>query len=211
VPSACSAALAVSELRPWAVRLGIVTAVPVVACGIAASTLDVGFRVRYVAWGSSLLLVLLSAAIVHGRRQASTVLAAVVLVVVSALSLGNRAWNTRYSNEDTRGAAVYLTHSVPRRDQIFVTSGYMAAPIEYYLREARQVRRLPNVPRTVDPAAGLDVIRAKVAKAERFWLLYSRPWDGDPGGRLRDELRTLAGLRRVAAWPGVELYEGRGW
>ena len=199
------------QSRHWALRLGLVIALPVAACGIAAAVMDLGFRVRYVAWGASLLLVLLSAALVHGRRSAATLVAGAILVGLSAVSLINRQWNARYSNEDSRGAATYLAVSLPSSSPVFVTSGYMAGTVEYYLDDDWRLRRLPNLPAAGPPTTGLDVIRAYVPAGARFWLIYTRPWDGDPGGRLRDELRTHAGLRLIADWPGVELYEGQGW
>ena len=201
----------VPDLKRWTLQLGLVIVVPLAVCGIAAAALNLGFRVRYVAWSASLLLVLLSAAIVHGRRRAGTVVATVILVGLSAVSLTNRLWNVRYSNEDARGAATYLASSLPTSSPIFVTSGYMAGTVAHYLRKHGHLRALPTVPPTGPPTPGLDVIRTEVPRGERFWLLYTRPWDGDPGGRLRDELRAHAGLRLIADWPGVELYEGRGW
>jgi hypothetical protein len=197
--------------RRWMLALGLTIVLPIAACGIAAAVFNLGFRVRYVAWGASLLLVLLSAAIVHGRRSAGTVVATVILIGLSVLSLMNRQWNGRYSNEDARGAATYVATSVPRSSPVFVTSGYMAEVVSHYLGRDWQLRALPTLPPAGPPTPGLEVIRADVPPGARFWLLYSRPWDGDPGGRLRDELRTQAELRLIADWPGMELYEGRGW
>ena len=54
-------------------------------------------------------------------------------------------------------------------------------------------------------------IKRMVAPGQTFWLVYSRPFDGDPGGRLREALKSVAGLRLRDSVPGVELYEGTGW
>ncbi len=198
-------------LRPWALRLGLVLTLPIAACGVAAAIMNLGFRVRYVAWSASLLLVLLAAGIVFGRRSMATLVGGAMLVGLSALSLINRQLNPRYANDDAGSAATYLAASLPESGTVFVTSGYMAATVAYYLDDSRRLRGLPQVPASGPPTEGLDVIKDRVPQGDRFWLLYTRPWDGDPGGRLRQELRALAGLRLIADWPGVELYQGHGW
>jgi hypothetical protein len=197
--------------RRWALQLGLIMVVPIAACGVAAATLDLGFRVRYVAWGATLLLVLLSAAMVRGWGDPAAKVAAALLVGLSLVSLVNRHWSERYHNEDARSAASYLATRVPDSGFVFVTSGYMTGTVDHYLSDGPRLQGLPNLPPDGPPSKGLDAIRKNVREGARFWLLYSRPWDGDPGGRLREELRRLAGLRLVMAWPGMELYEGRGW
>jgi hypothetical protein len=196
------------DSRRWALRLGLVIVLPIVICGVAAATLELGYRVRYVAWGASLQLVLIAAALVRGRGSATTLFAGAILVGGSLISIANRQWNIRYRNEDLAAAAGYLVRAVPASDPVFVISGYMANPLAYYVGQRIELRRAPP---GAAPAAALEVIKARVPAGERFWLLYSRPWDGDPGGTVREELRRRADLRLVEEWPGVELYEGRGW
>ncbi len=194
--------------RRWALRLGIVILVPIVVCGLAAASLDLGFRVRYVAWGASLLLVLLAAGIARGGRAA--VVSAGLLVSLSLVSLTNRFWNPRYSNEDTRSAARYLATVSSSSTPVFVTSGYMAGALAYYLVEPWHPRALPDLAGS-GPGTALEEIKSEAGAGQSFWLVYSRPWDGDPGGRLRDQLESTASLQLRAEWPGVQLYEGRGW
>jgi mannosyltransferase len=195
----------------WSMRLGVVLALPIAACGVAATMLDLGYRIRYVAWGATILLVLLALAIAQGRRLKTTWAAAALLVVLSAVSLVNRNTDGRYMNEDAKGVAAYIVATLPAASPIFVTSGYMAAPMRHYLGPAWAVRSLPPAGVRGRPTEALEAIKGAVSPGEPFWLVYSRPWDDDPGGRVREELQSLAGLSRHREWAGMELYEGKGW
>jgi 4-amino-4-deoxy-L-arabinose transferase-like glycosyltransferase len=211
----CAAAVrslwATPSTHRWALRLGVVLVLPIAACGVAATVLDLGYRVRYVAWGATILLLLIALAVAQGRRLTTTWAAAALLVVLSAVSLVNRNTEGRYMNEDAKGAAAYLAATLPASSRIFVTSGYMATPMRHYLGPAWTVRALPPAPAKGTPAQALGAIQGTVPAGEPFWLLYSRPWDDDPGGRVKEELQTRAGLARKREWAGMELYEGKGW
>ena len=87
----------------------------------------------------------------------------------------------------------------------------MIATLQYYLGAGWQFRALPHQPSGGITDDALRMIRADVSTGQRFWLVYSRPRDGDPDGRLRDELRKIARLQLSGEWSGVQLYEGRGW
>jgi hypothetical protein len=198
-------------LRRWGLRLGIVILVPMVICGIAASAFDLGYRVRYVGWGATVLTVLLAAGLSHGWSRPAPMVGGLALVALSCVSLANRLWNPRYANEAAREAATYLEANASASSPVFVVSGYMAGPVEHYLGTGYRLLGLPVPDAGEAPDNALNAIQAEVGPGERFWLLYSRPWDGDPGGRLRDELLARARLRPVMEWPGMKLYEGIGW
>ncbi len=198
-------------VRPWVWRLGIVAGVPILACGVADAILDLGYRVRYVAWVSVPILMLFGLALAHGRRRTIAAGAAGLMVVLSAVSLINRNLVGRYMNEDTRSAATYLSATPKESGPIFVASSYMATPLRHYLGAGRTAVGLPAAGRDGDPRTPLDEIAREVAAGEPFWLVYSRPWDDDPRGRLKEELVRNGALELEAEWPGVELYRARGW
>ncbi|MDO9383497.1 MAG: glycosyltransferase family 39 protein [Hyphomicrobiaceae bacterium] len=195
----------------WVMRLAITVVVPIALCGIAASSLDLGYRVRYLGWGASLLIIALSLGIVRGQSSLASAAAVGIIVCGSLISLANRNFNDRYANEDSRSAAAYLAANHTASRPVFVMSDYMAPTISYYLKGEPQLLRVPGMAPTDTPAAALNVIRGQIAAGQPFLLVYSRPWDGDPGGQVKQGLETAAGLKLEAEWSGIQLYAGRGW
>jgi hypothetical protein len=167
--------------------------------------------VRYVFWALAPLVVLLAHGLAAARGRWHAWLAFGVLAAVSAVSLVNRTVLPRYQNEDARSAAQQLEVLTAPDDQIFVISGYMADPVGYYLNGRRTLQPLYSPETVAAPDSGLRRIRASVMPGHRFWLVYSRPFHGDPGGRIREQLSEHAALELRVSLAGVELFEGRGW
>jgi 4-amino-4-deoxy-L-arabinose transferase-like glycosyltransferase len=198
--------------RRWqAWRFSLLTVLPIALCGIIAAVLDIGYRVRYVAWCAVPLLVLLALGISSGRPRWLMRAAVAVLVLIFAAAVLNRHTVGRYMNEDARGAARLLTSVTGPAEPVFVVTNYMALPIGYYLDSARSLRPISDTRAPDGIATAVETIHGTVPKGKTFWLLYSRPFDGDPQGQLRAELREVARLRLRAEVPGIELYRGIGW
>jgi hypothetical protein len=228
-------AVAVREVLPWAVPLGlaavwllaaglrdasqrrvwlalaIVTAIPLLVCGALGALLGFSYRSRYVAWGAVPVLLLLALGAVAGRRRRVSIVAVVVLLAGSGIAILNRHTVGRYWNEDARGAAREVERLAPPGTPVFVVSGYMAGPLRRYLDERWPLRAFSRAETVASPEPALVEIRRTVGAERRFWLVYSRPFDGDPEGRLRQALTSVAGLRLRSSVPGIELYEGAGW
>jgi hypothetical protein len=94
---------------------------------------------------------------------------------------------------------------------IFVVSGYMAEPINHYLGGRRTLTPLHSSETRQSPESGIRTIRTSVLSESPFLLLYSRPFDGDPQGRILDELESKAALQLIEEVPGIQVYRGMGW
>ncbi len=196
--------------RLW-LSLAIVTAVPLLACGVLGAVLDLAYRSRYVAWGAVPVLLLLALGASVDRRRWAAGVALGVLLAGSIAAIVNRQVVGRYWNEDARGAAGRIERLVGPESAIFVVSGYMAGPLARYLDRRWPLRPFSRAETVESPDPALADIKRMVAPGQSFWLVYSRPFDGDPAGRLRQALESLAGLRLRDSVPGIELYEGTGW
>jgi Dolichyl-phosphate-mannose-protein mannosyltransferase len=199
-----------SSHREWRRLLWLVV-LPFPLCWVLGEALDLGYKVRFVLWCLAPLLVLLAFGLAADRRRWPGWTAFGVLAAVSLVALVNRANDIRYRNEDARGAARRIEVLAGTSDPVFVVSGYMAAPLDYYLQDRRILRPLFSDETVASPEPALRKIRDSVVPGKKFWLVYSRPFDGDPQGRLRNQLRAEAGLRLRTEVAGMELYEGTGW
>lgn len=196
--------------RPaWALLLMI--AVPLALCGLLGWLLGIGYRVRYVSWAAAPLLALIALGIVRRPDRWLTRAGTLVLVAVSLVAIHRRHSVPRYMTEDSRSAAQWLAANVDSSDPIFVSSDYMRIPLSYYAGEDRELRVLPHVTSSARLRADLDSIRSVTAAGEPFWLVYSRPFHGDPKGMLLRDLRERTDLRLRATLPGFEIYQGRGF
>ena len=186
-------------------------AVTILGSGIMSSAFDLGYRVRYVAWCAAPLLILLAMGVEEARRRWVAGLALGIIVLVASVAIVNRHTVGRYMNEDARGAARLIESLPDSGAPVFVVSGYMASPIGYYLRDTRQLTPLSNAQTIRSPDPALEIIRRSVGAGNVFWFLYSRPFDGDPQGRLYRELERRAQLRFSDEVPGIRFYRGTGW
>lgn len=198
-----------AERRRTVLGLAVLVGIPVLACGVLSATLGLTYRPRYVAWGAVPVLLLLAIGTVSAGRWAAVALA--LLVGTSIVAQTNRHTIGRYMNEDARGLAREIERLVQPGAPVFVVSGYMAAPLSHYLREGWSLHPFALAETAPSPDPAVDKITRSVRPGRPFWLVYSRPFDGDPRGRFRDELIAVAGLRLRGTVPGMELYEGVGW
>lgn len=199
------------SIRPRWIRVAMLIAIPIVLCGVLGTALDVGYRIRYVAWGIGPFVVLLAMGLLSPGARKSRILAFAVLCVLAAAALAHRRYLGRYANEDARGAAHFMVARLGHSTPVFIVSDYMAVPVDYYLKGTRRLQPLSRAQMLVSLEPVLDTIRREVPAGAHFWLLYSRPFDGDPGGRLKKALDRLAGLQLRSEVPGIEIYEGVGW
>jgi 4-amino-4-deoxy-L-arabinose transferase-like glycosyltransferase len=199
-----------SRHREWR-RMLLVFAIPFPLCWLLGEVLDLGYKVRFVLWCLAPFLVLLAHGLAANRRRWPGWLALGVLAAVSLLALANRIGAPRYQNEDARRAAHRIAVLADPGEPVFVVSGYMAAPLDYYLDDRWMLRPLWSDETVASPDPALRKIRESVPPGAAFWLVYSRPFDGDPEGRLRNALEAHAGLRRRTEVAGMVLYKGTGW
>ncbi len=55
----------------------------------------------------------------------------------------------------------------------------------------------------------LDDLKSLAAPQGRFWLLYTRPFHGDPDGRILKYLQEKSWIKPDRDFPGVQLYRGQ--
>jgi mannosyltransferase len=203
--------------RVWWRRLVLLTFCPVIIVGLLAQLFDVGFRVRYVIWAIIPFIVILGASLSRTRWQAS--IALLVLPILSLGSLNNRHYVDRYKNEDMRSLSAFLAEHATRETPIFVIPRYMTQSLVYYLGNEWKIHSVPDIGDLNGRAKGdletseqvksaLNVVEESIPQGSRYWLVYTRPFHGDPNGHF---LRTLSTTHRIqlrAKFAGVVLYEG---
>jgi uncharacterized membrane protein len=192
-------------------RLVLLLAAAVTACVIATWLLDMGYRVRYLVWCAGPLVMLLAMGMARVSSRWTTLTAFGLLALLSGLAIANRHTVGRYMNEDARGAANMVERLSDASTPIFVVSGYMAEPINHYLGGRRTLTPLHSSETRQSPESGIRTIRTAVLSESPFLLLYSRPFDGDPQGRILDELESKAALQLIEEVPGIQVYRGMGW
>jgi hypothetical protein len=187
--AACLAPIALTLVRrprPHVRGVGHLLAValvpPAVTLGVAA-LLGMKYKVSYVAWASIPLFVLIGAIVAHGWSRWSVRAAAAGYLVLALAALGNRHFVERYRNEDVRALAAYLERQTTR-EPVLVLAGYMAEPLSFYLGPTWSVRPLP----TGSPA--LRSLADLAATNTPAWIVYTRPFHGDPDGEVRAGLST---------------------
>jgi hypothetical protein len=203
--------------RKWRLRLLIIAFLPQLLTGLLAEGLDIGYRVRYAMWAAIPLFLLLGAGlarlatqdVVRGVARWCAAASALILLLVSGVSLVQRNTAERYANEDLRGLADYLKSTSSPTAPVFVASGYMAPAVGYHLGSGWKVLEFPRVAdSTVRLSMALRLIETTVPHGQRYWLVYTRAFHGDPKGYLLDALLRSGSIRPQAEFTGAVLYEG---
>jgi len=199
----------------WAIAA--ICVLPIVLTGLLGFAAGVTYNIRFVAWVSAPLSVCLGVGIAHGGRRLLTWLPVTGLLVIAAIAIGNRHLVERYQNEDLRSAASYIaTHGSPD-DQVIIVSDYLANVLGYYLPPGYSVTTLPDpggtnqAVKTKDEAERLIQSRLTTADSRRnhLWLIYSRPFHGDPAGHLLEALKSSEAFdsdHPAKRFSGVQVY-----
>ena len=191
----------------WSSRLVLMTLLPVVGAAVAAAALGVTFQVRHVVWASLPLMLMLGAGAAEiSRRPAIIGPALLGMLLVFGVSRYNRHSLMRYKNEDARALAAFL-RARDAVSPIFVSTGYMARPIQRYLGDAPAIHSIPDVlPDGTNLTQAVGSVERQAPSDAPFWLAYTREFHGDPQGRLLEALRQRYTVTLQATFPGVRLY-----
>ena len=202
-------------------RVGILTpvmavlTVPLILIGVAGFLTGITYNVRFVAWFAFPLSVLFGFAFLNenGRRLPKWLIACgVFLFAIFAIANGNRIFDPRYQFEDVRGVAEYLIENQTSGEPVYVVSDYMLQPLAHYCANYQdQLFELPQPgtrTKVVDDsqsfAEAMRVVDAN-SQRKRSWLVYSRPFHGDPQGMLLEEF-TKRGASLSCQFAGIDLY-----
>jgi hypothetical protein len=184
-----------------AAYLALMTLAPLLLCDALGLVLHVKYKVQYALWASIPMTVLLARALATSRFRPAARAAMVLYVALAGIAIADRHLVDRYRNEDTRALASYLADHAQTDDPILVITGYMADPVRFYLGPGWSIRALP------DAVGGGEPTTHALGGIERpFWLVYTRPFHGDPDGRLRTWLQSRRDLHLEARFAGIELY-----
>ncbi len=174
-----------------------------------------GFGIRYFSWLVVPLAVWLAAGLAHLRTRWRWASAA-VLLVVAVISIVARNLDPRRQVEDARGVASYLESSDAPDHPVLLTPPDMARPIAYYIDRPLALA----LPDQWDPRSGVSVttptasgltsianlknggfgltdalglVDAHTRPGEPYYLVYARPFYGDPNGELLAALSAGTG------------------
>lgn len=220
------------SLQELRLSLAVITLLllPMLLIGLIGQVVGLTYHPRFVAWCLLPLAILLGAgADSLWQRRSTRGLASVCLVglaVIAGCALWNRNLNARYKNEDLRSVAAYLaqqakpalegSRDAAEASPCFVLSDYLAHTLRYYSQGATDFVKLPNpdgsgeaVRDSKDLQLALSAIKRRQAGSNNFWLLYSRPFHGDPEGLLLEQLKASHALQKEAEFAGATLYRGQ--
>jgi hypothetical protein len=189
--------------------------VPLILIGVAGLLGGITYNVRFVAWFAFPLSVLFGFAFNSddGRCVPKWVMACGAGVFgIFAVANFNRVFNPRYQFEDVRGAAKFLLENRTGGEPVFVVSDYMLQPLAHYFVDDReQLFELPQlgtrskvIDNAEEVAQAMQVVDAN-SQSKRSWLVYSRPFHGDPRGLMLDEF-CQRGASLSHRFAGVDLY-----
>lgn len=202
-------------------RAGILTAVlavltvPLILIGVAGFLSGITYNVRFVAWYAFPLSVLFGFAFMteDGKQLPRwLVVSGIALLGVFAIANCNRVFNSRYQFEDVRGVARSLEEGRASGEPVFVVSDYILQPLSHYFDgEQALLLELPQPgtrSKVINDAESIEAAM-KIVEAntpgKRSWLVYSRPFHGDPQGLVLDEF-TKRGATLSQRFAGIDLY-----
>lgn len=198
------------ELRAskWWQRVTVWALMPVLLCGVLAETLVLCFKLQYVLWAAIPIFLVLGHALATSFTARSSQIAIVILCFVFGASLYNRRALPLYQNDDAKSLAHYLQTQTTRETPIFVMACYMTEPLRYYLGNDWNVLPLPDVG---FQAQHLEEVMQKLepfhANHANYWLVYTRPYHGDPTGKFKQTLLAKDLVQAKARLAGIELYQ----
>lgn len=202
------------ERRLFGVLLVLAVA-PILLVGVLGNLANVTFNPRFVVWSLLPLLALLAAGMLQGHRKWIVRGAMLLLVLLSVTAIYNRHSIARHQNEDVRSLGNFLQQQSTERAPVFVLSNYMQPLVAHYLPEEWEVLELPEVSATEEISSIEDLPRLaalaldeKLPEGGSYWLVYTRPFHGDPAGEIFAHMCEQDSLEMVQEFAGIVLYQG---
>lgn len=190
--------------------------IPLFLVGSFGWLLGLTYNPRFLAWGVAPLAVILATGILQVWPRWWGRMATVTLVALMLTAIGNRTFVARYQNEDLRSACAYINEHGAEGEVVLLVSDYLDRTIGYYLPRPFELVLLPYPGETNHVVDSQEGAKRAVSRVESYWqakgrqqgwLVYSRPFHGDPKGLLIEELATRFHVTEVAAHAsGVRLF-----
>ncbi len=194
--------------KHWWLRVAVWSALPVLLCGALAETLVLCFKLQYVLWAAIPLFLVLGHMLATSFAARSTRLACLALCFLFGVSLYNRRTVAVYQNDDAKALATLLKSQSERSTPILVMACYMTEPLRYYLGNEWNILPLPDVG---FQAQHLEEVLHKLAPLHAadsdYWLVYTRPYHGDPTGKFKQTILAQDLVQAKARLAGIELYQ----
>ncbi|TWT90234.1 hypothetical protein Mal64_06180 [Pseudobythopirellula maris] len=198
--------------------IALLVVAPTLIVGLLGAASGITYNPRFVAWCVAPLSVWLAAGMVGGvsgetkwpARLATLGLAAIAFVAVS-----NRHSVDRYAFEDLRGVSAWLDENAEAGEPVFVVSDYLTYLVTFY--DGSQSLDLHEFPtpgerdvavRSEQEAGQALRVASRLSRGGALWLVYSRPFHGDPEGLLLAAMKRDAGAELAVRLPGVDIYRG---
>jgi len=203
-----------STRRDWPLKrketpLLVVLSLAPVLMGLICMAMDIGYQVRYAIWAIVPIILLLSWLGQLGSKNLIGRIGIGTLIVVFTIAIWNRHSVDRYRNEDLGNAAEYLMSSRQFKQPIIFVSGYMTAPMKYYLDESWTIDGVPFEFDFEKRIEELDAVLDRCARSDsKFWFLYTREFHEDWDGIMLDRVKERTELTLEKEWAGISLYRG---
>lgn len=178
-----------ADLRRHRLALALlaICILPILMTGLLGYFAGITYNIRFIAWITVPLAVLLGVGIMAGHRNLPVRIGTAGLLSLALVAIGNRHLVDRYQNEDLRGAAEYIAANASPGDRVLIVAGYLKDTLDYYLPDDYEIIELPEAKQSIDSAANSEQAEQSIAgQLEALggvkWLVYSRPFHGDPEG-----------------------------
>jgi hypothetical protein len=195
-----------------ALELATLALLPVLILSALSVAGGLNYNVRFVTWIMIAVAVWLGAGLAASWNRRHVQIAVAAFLIISGVAFANRHWVGRYENEDLRDATQFIQAHATKGDTVYVLSDYLSDLTRYYLGPDWTVVELPK-PGSVneivhdehDAQAAVDATYKTIA-AKQTWIIYSRPFHGDPHGLLSEKLKANPVFEVGDTFPGVVVY-----
>lgn len=190
------------ETAPAFVLLAL-SVTPVLLSGALTEALNVSFKTQYVMWAALPLFVWWGRMLARVSSLTRVLPLAGVFLFAFGAAFYQRNFEARYHNEDVRRMALFLQQENP--GPVLVTAPYMENSVRHYLHNAWAVQPLPQID---EHGEGLEqTLKLLEVNAAPLWLVYTRPFHGDPGGKFKAALFENGLVQKQVRFTGIELYQ----
>lgn len=178
--------------------------------GYAGNLTGGGFVYRYVVWLVVPYALLLGAGASRSRASWAARLAVVALLAVNAAAIFNRAYDSRYDEEDFRAVAAKLEELGADDAPVLVASNYMGAALRYYWPAERPLTSFPIFAHHGDQRAErLQEFRQTHPSGTKFWIVSQWLPETDVRRATRDAALVELGATLEAQLVQMEIYSAQ--
>jgi hypothetical protein len=193
-------------------QIATLALLPVLTLGVLSLAGGLNYNVRFVTWIMIAAAIWLGAGIAGSWKRRHVQFAFAAFVIISSVAFANRHWVSRYEHEDLREAAAYLQAHATKGDTVYDVSDYLADLTRYYLGSDWNVVELPKpgsvnqIVRNEHDAQTANDATQQTPASKQAWIIYSRPFHGDPHGLLLESIAARQSLNLATTLPGVSIY-----